>query len=143
MLMFLSYHMIAAKSDGVLLTMEDIDVIAIASNGVKLFNIADESLSSDANGHDIYSRHWIKQQRLALKQRLGSETTRRQRSDVAAATKYVSTKELLSRRDVISGKEWTVNMDSTSSAASAPVDVETGSDIENWFVRLFRVLVVG
>jgi len=69
--------------------MDDVDITDISSYGTKLYN--DVAQHSPAiSSLEVYSRGWIKQQRVALKRRLGAETGRQQRRDVSNATKFVS-----------------------------------------------------
>jgi hypothetical protein len=143
--------------------MADLDISAINANGHKLHNTADEtappvdgdspsSLSPQQSGFEVYSRGWVKQQRVALKRRLGVEATRQQkRQAVSVATKFVSTKDLLARADVV--KKACGHVEAAAEprsgvalaagiCASAELE-ESESERENWFVRLFRFMIVG
>ena len=150
----------AAKSDGELLTMADVDIAAIAKHGQQLYNAPEESVgssssldsssSSASTVHAVYSRGWIKQQRVALKRRLGAETGRAGAGAVAAASKFLSTKELLRRSDVVqqqqqqgasSSKRWRGRGGQVEEEAET--EQETEQERESWFVRLFRYLVTG
>lgn len=129
--------------------MEDLNITSITSNGKKLFNAPDES--SSVNIHEVYSRGWIKKQRLALKRRLGVETSRQQRGDVAIATKFVSTKELLARSDVMDKGAAAFSMVAVDNNDDDGDDGDRGErqdggvegEGENWFVRIFRFMVIG
>lgn len=131
--------------------MADIDITSIARHGKKLYNAPEESTSassllSAAKVREVYSRGWIKQQRAALKRRLGSETAAgrpaQHRRDVAAATKFISTKELLQRTDVVA-QEGSSSVNKSTRSSSSVKEEGEGSERETWFVRLFRYMVTG
>jgi hypothetical protein len=134
-----------AVSDGDLLTMADVDITSLAKSGKKLFNAPDDTMMpSSADVKEVYSRGWVKKQRVALKRRLGVETAQQQRRDVSVATKFVSTKELLRRTDVVKETTpWGEREREEMLFAEESTAAAEGSERESWFVRLFRFVVIG
>lgn len=139
---FKTYLLKCCSSDGIILTIQDINISSILSQNYEPLLAGPKS--SYLDHYDItvnmYKKSWLKRQRKELIKRLGLSN-----SSLVDALKNDSTFELIGRSDVLIPV--TKSMDEDADEGECDVNdnnyIDIDSTSENWFIRIIRLLTVG